>query len=113
MLRIGSDLRTNLLLGAEVIGGVGVRGFAELDLATFERWPIVIRTEVTNQPAGSTGSSTSPDTSTNPGNIGGRGILQLGFKITPDFVIAARGSFEGRTISHAGPGFGGAVGYSW
>jgi hypothetical protein len=113
MVRIGNDLKTNLLLGAEVLGGVGVRGIAELDLATFDRWPIVIRTEVTNQPAGSAPSSSVPGTSTSPGNIGGRGILQLGFKITPDFVVAARGSFEGRTIQHAGPGFGGAVGYSW
>jgi len=31
----------------------------------------------------------------------------------PDLVISARGSYQGRTINHAGPGFGGAVTYQW
>jgi hypothetical protein len=113
LLRIGSDLKTNFLLGGELLGGVGLKGIAQLELATFDRWPILLRTEVTNQPAGSAPASALPGTSTGAGDIGGRGIAQLGFKITPDLVVAARGSFEGRTIQHAGPGFGGAVGYAW
>lgn len=39
--------------------------------------------------------------------------MQAGYRFTPDFTVSARASFEGRTIQHAGPGFGGAVGYTW
>jgi hypothetical protein len=113
LVRIGSDLKTNLVLGGELLGGVGLRGITQLELATFERFPILLRTEVTNQPAGVTATSTDGKTSGSAGSIGGRGIVQVGFKITPDLVVAVRGSFQGRTIQHAGPGFGGAVGYTW
>ncbi len=113
MIRIGSDLGTNLVLGGEILGGLGLRGFTQLELATFERFPILLRSEVTNQPAGVTPGSAPAGTSTGAGDVGGRGIVQVGFKITPDLVIALRGSFEGRTIQHAGPGAGGAVGYTW
>jgi len=113
LLRIGSDQGTNLLIAGEVLGGLGLRGITQLELATFPRVPIVLRTEVTNQPAGTTPDTASPSTSTGAGNVGGRGIVQVGYKFTPEFLVALRGSFQGRTISHAGPGFGGAVGYSW
>jgi hypothetical protein len=113
LLRIGSDQKTNLLLGGELLGGVGVRGITQLELNTFERVPIVLRTEVTNQPAGVTPSAADAKTSGGSGDIGGRGIVQVGFRVVPDLVIAVRGSFQGRTIQHAGPGVGGAVGYQW
>ena len=113
LLRIGSDLGTNLMLGGEILGGVGLRSIVQLELATFDRFPITLRSEVTNQPAGVTQVLPDDGTSGGSGNVGVRGIAQLGFKITPDLVIAARGSFQGRTIQHAGPGVGGAVGYSW
>jgi hypothetical protein len=112
MLRIGSDLKTNLLFGGEFLNGVGLRGITQLELAAFERVPILLRTEVTNQPAG-VSVTPAAHTSTDAGSIGGRGIVQVGLKITPDLVIALRGSFQGRTIQHAGPGFGGGVGYTW
>jgi hypothetical protein len=105
MLRIGSDLGTNLSLSGEILGAVGLRGAAQLELATFPRVPIVLRTEVTNQPAGTTGLAS--------GDVGGRGIVQIGYKFTPSFLVAVRGSFQGRTIQHFGPGVGGAVGYTW
>jgi hypothetical protein len=105
MLRIGSDLGTNLSLSGEILGAVGLRGAAQLELATFARVPIVLRTEVTNQPAGTTGLGS--------GDVGGRGIVQIGYKFTADFLVAVRGSFQGRTIQHFGPGVGGAVGYIW
>jgi len=44
MLRIGNDLGTNLLIAGEVLGGVGLRGIAQLELNTFPRVPIVLRT---------------------------------------------------------------------
>src|SRR5207247_79527 len=51
-VRIGSDRKTNLLLGGELLGGIGLRGMAQLEWNTFRRVPILLRTEVTNQPAG-------------------------------------------------------------
>ena len=108
-VRIGSDLRTNLVLGAEALGAVGARGFAELNLATFNRFPITLRTEVSDQPMGTAGGPGVAGAS----DIGVRGIAQLGFKATEGLLLAVRGSFQGRTIQHAGPGLGGAVSYSW
>lgn len=114
--RIGSDRGTNLLLGGEVLGGVGLRSIIELQLNTFERFPIVLRTEVTNQPAG---ISPSPSRELPAGvaegqsDVAGRGIVQVGFRPVPELTLAVRGSFQGRNINHAGPGVGGFVGYTW
>jgi hypothetical protein len=114
-VRIGSDLETNLVLGGELLGGIGLRSFAQLELNTFRRFPIVLRSEVTNQPAGAGPSEDDlgPNISQGDGEIGARGIAQLGFRIVPQLVVAARGSFQGRTINHAGPGAGLGVGYEW
>lgn len=116
LLRIGSDQGTNLMLGAELLGGVGLRSMVQLELASFERVPILIRTEVTNQPAGASPSreqSGEEGTAQGGGEIGVRGIVQVGYRVVPSLVLAVRGSFQGRTIRHAGPGFGAAVGYTW
>lgn len=115
-LRLGSDLGTNLTLGGEVLGTVGLRGITQLELATFPKFPILLRTEVTNQPAGSTahGRSTSgADASTEQGAIGVRGIAQAGYRIVPQLTVAVRVSYQGRTIHHAGPGIGGGVTTAW
>ena len=100
-VRVGNDLKTNLLVGGEVLGTVGLRGIVELDWRTIPRVPIMARTEVTNQPAG-TG-----------GDIGARAILQGGYEIFEDLTIDARVSYQGRTINHAGPGAGLGVSYQW
>lgn len=115
IFRIGSDRDTNLLCGGELLGGVGLRGFTQLELNTVKKVPILVRTEVTNQPAGGTKSSGSvgPNESTGENEIGVRAIVQAGYRFTPQFVASLRLSFQGRTIDHAGPGFGGAVGYTW
>lgn len=116
LLRIGSDQGTNLLLGGEILGGVGLRSMVQLELASFERVPILIRTEVTNQPAGASPSREQSDeegTAQGGGEVGVRGIVQVGYRVVPSLVLAVRGSFQGRTIRHAGPGFGAAVGYTW
>jgi hypothetical protein len=99
-LRIGNDLGTNLSLGGEVLGSVGQRGIVQLDWRTIPRVPIVLRTEVTTQPASS-------------GDVGARAIAQVGYQLTRELVVAARGSYQGRTINHAGPGAGLAVSYQW
>jgi hypothetical protein len=98
-VRIGSDLGTNLWFGAEGLGGIGVRGITQFEWNAFYRWPIVFRTEVTNEPAG--------------GDIGVRAIAQVGYRILPHLLVSVRGSYQGRTIDHSGPGGGGAVAYAW
>lgn len=115
LFRIGGDRDTNLQLGGEALGTVGVRGIAQLELATFERFPILFRTEVTNQPAGADASAgdIGDPRALGGADVGARGIAQLGFRIVDDLVVHARGSFQGRTIEHAGPGFGGGVSTSW
>ncbi len=123
MVRIGNDQRTNLLFGGELLGGVGMRGIAQLELNVFHDWPMMVRTEVTNQPAGteSTPDTVRPDddgalpedTALDNNDIGARGIVQVGYRIFDPFVVAVRGSYQGRTIKHSGPGFGGALSYSW
>lgn len=114
LIRIGNDRSTNLVLGGEVLGGVGLRSIAELNLEEFERFPIVLRNEVTDQPAGVADSGTAEATSARGENdVGIRVIAQGGFRVTPSFVLSLRGSFQGRNIKHAGPGFGGGVSYSW
>ncbi|MBK8252484.1 MAG: hypothetical protein IPK82_07430 [Polyangiaceae bacterium] len=115
LARIGNDQGTNLKLGGEVLGGIGLRSIIELELNTFPRFPILLRTEVTNQPAGFGGSNPSPlpDTAVGTSDVAGRGIVQLGFRPVPELLLALRGSFQGRNINHAGPGIGGSVGYTW
>jgi hypothetical protein len=116
LFRIGNDQDTNLLLGGELLGGVGLRGFTQLELNTFKKVPILLRTEVTNQPAGYSkppSGSGEPKESTGAGEVGARGIVQVGYRFVPGLTLSARVSFQGRTINHAGPGFGGALGYEW
>jgi hypothetical protein len=115
-VRLGNDRLTNILLGGEVLGGIGLKGIAELQWNTIARVPIVIRTEVTNQPAG-TGPRESlgvtSATSLTRGDVGARAMVQVGYRIVPSLTLAARGSYEGRTIQHAGPGAGLGVTYTW
>jgi hypothetical protein len=97
-----------------VLGSIGLRGITQLELNTFERVPIVLRTEVTNQPAGSSASSDPAlGAASEQGEVGARIIAQVGYRATPALTLAIRGSYQGRTINHAGPGLGGAVSYQW
>jgi len=114
-VRLGNDRLTNLLLGGEVLGGIGTRGIAELQWNTLLRFPIVLRTEVTNQPAGTnpTRSAVSNTVAMDRGDIGARAMVQVGYRIVPELTLALRASYEGRTIQHAGPGAGAGVTYSW
>ena len=50
---------------------------------------------------------------TESGDLGDRAIAQLGYRISPDLTVFVRGSYQGRTINHAGPGAGAGVTYSW
>jgi hypothetical protein len=116
MVRIGNDQQTNLQIGGELLGSVGARGITQLELNTFRRYPIVLRIEVTNQPAGGDVSLDQRDKeglAKGAAEVGGRGIAQVGWRIVDPLVVSVRGSFQGRNINHAGPGFGGAVSYTW
>ena len=123
LLRLGNDRETNLQIGGEVLGSVGLRGITQLELNSFPKVPVLFRTEVTNQPAGVSrrGENVRPDQtgaaqdliSHDQGEVGARAIAQVGYRFLPTLVIAVRGSYQGRTINHAGPGFGGAVSYQW
>jgi hypothetical protein len=116
MVRIGNDQQTNLQIGGELLGSVGARGITQLELNTFPRYPIVLRIEVTNQPAGGDVSDDQIDDENiakGSAEVGGRGIAQVGWRIVDPLVVSVRGSFQGRTINHAGPGLGGAVSYTW
>lgn len=120
-LRIGNDRSTNLLIGGEFLGGIGVRGITQLEWLSIPRVPVLFRTEVTNQPAGvsdysvaTIGSETGQTkVSQESGQIGARVIAQVGYRFTPSLTIALRGSYQGRTINHAGPGGGASISYEW
>jgi hypothetical protein len=117
-MRVGNDRSTNLVFGGEVLGGIGLRGMTELQINPAGNVPIAIRSEVTNQPAGSGANrsedpSLRADQSVAAGDVGVRAIAQVGYRIVPQFVLAVRASYQGRTISHAGPGVGGAAEFQW
>ena len=116
-VRLGNDLNTNLMLGGEVLGGIGLRGIAQLELKQFERFPITLRSEVTNQPAGvsihESNSLTGYSTIRDASDVGVRIIGQVGYRVLPTLTLALRGSYQGRTINHAGPGGGAAVIYTF
>lgn len=112
-VRVGSDLGTNLLLGGEILGGVGLRTIAQLELNVFERFPIVVRAETTNQPAGGSPSPDDEGAALGESARGTRTILQVGYRIIPELAVSVRGSMQGRTINHAGPGVGGGVSLRW
>jgi hypothetical protein len=111
--RVGSDLGTNLLLGGEILGGVGLRTIAQLELNVFERVPIVIRAETTNQPAGGAPDPDDKGVALGDSERGTRTILQVGYRVLPALAVSIRGSVQGRTINHAGPGMGGGLSLRW
>jgi hypothetical protein len=130
-VRIGNDRKTNLLIGGEFLGGVGLRGITQFELKVFPRFPILFRSEVTNQPAGVAPSkvkiaelSKDPrNLSTGESDLGVRAIHQLGWRAIPSpadggkgsvgMTFFVRGSYQGRTINHAGPGVGAGAQVEW
>jgi hypothetical protein len=122
-VRLGNDKATNLMIGGEFLGGIGLRGITQIELNMFPRFPIMVRTEVTNQPAGVSQSSSElagqkdPVTGKLPSgaaaDVGVRAIVQFGFRQTKNFAWYLRGSYQGRNIIHSGPGAGMGVTFSW
>jgi hypothetical protein len=112
-IRIGNDRRTNIMVGGEILGGIGLRGITQIEWSLHPRVPVTLRSEVTNQPAGVARAGSGPTASAGQGEVGVRSIVQVGYRLTPHLVVAGRGSFQARTINHAGPGGGAAVIYEW
>lgn len=112
-LRIGNDRRSNLSLGGEILGGIGLRGIAQFELKTLSRVPLMLRTEVSNQPTGLGESSGGPFASPGAENVSARMIAQAGYQLTSSLTLSGRVSYQGRNINHAGPGAGAAVSYEW
>jgi hypothetical protein len=113
-LRIGSDRATNLSFGGEIIGGVGLRGITELQLNPLGRFPVLVRSEVTNQPAGVSGTNSASTTlSSGVSDVGVRAIVQVGYRPFESLLVGVRGSYQGRTINHSGPGVGAVMEYRW
>ncbi len=117
--RIGNDKRTNMQLGGEFLGGIGVRGIAQLELAAFPKIPLMFRTEVTNQPAGTSAPrGVSVDALGRPlaletADLGVRFLGQVGYRFAPEFTLHVRASYQGRDINHMGPGFGAGATVAW
>jgi hypothetical protein len=116
-VRIGNDRRTNLLVAGEILGEIGLRASVQLEFNQFHRVPLMFRSEVTNQPVGTPTEEPSSDGSLSgvrpAGEVGVRLVAQAGYRVLPELVVALRGSYQGRTIRHAGPGGGAALTYHW
>jgi hypothetical protein len=102
---------------------VGLRGITQIELRSIPRFLLLFRTEVTNQPTGTRSRNeielgappapTAPTLAEDVGDVGARAIAEVGYELWPELVISVRGSYQGRTIRHAGPGAGGGVKYRW
>ena len=120
LVRIGNDRKTNLMVGGEFLGGIGLKGITQVELAPAGRTPVTLRVEVTDQPAGAGAPAPlfevgpdEPRTSDGVSEVGVRAIAQVGYRVVDDLIVAARVSFQGRTINHSGPGAGAALSYTW
>lgn len=121
-VRLGNDKSTNILIGGEFLGGIGLRGITQVELNMFPRFPMLVRTEVTNQPAGVTPSASALEKqrdsngalpAAGQADLGIRAIAQLGFRQSKHLTWTVRLSGQGRTINHFGLGAGMGVIASW
>jgi hypothetical protein len=99
-IRIGEERGTNLVLAGETIPELGQRAFIGLTWVAIERWPMTAEVHVTDQPV-------------NSDELAVRGVFEVGFEATDDVALAARLSYQGRTIDHAGFGAGLAATFDW
>ena len=109
--RIGSDKQTNLCSAASPRRHRPAQHHPAR--AHTERVPILLRSEVTNQPAGKS-ADVDGDRAIRlaRGDVGparrvGAARSASSAIASSRVTLAARGSYQGRTINHAGPGSGG------
>ncbi len=99
-VRIGRARGTHLILAGESTPEIGQRAFVGLTLGLLEKFPLAFEVHVTDQPV-------------NTDELGVRAVFELGYRPTEVFALAARASYQGRTIDHAGPGLGLAATFDW
>lgn len=98
-VRIGRDMGTHLVLAGQAVPEVGNRAFVRLNLGLSERFPLAFEVHVTDQPVGE--------------GLGVRVVAEAGARITDAFALAARISYQGRTIEHTGFGSGLSLTFDW
>ena len=99
-VRIGYELRTNLVLGGDVLAEVGQKAFFALNFHPHARVPMLAQGEVFNQSVAS-------------GDPMFRVVAQVGWRATPWFTVAARGSYQLRNIQNGGFGAGLSTTFDW
>lgn len=99
-LRIGEELKTNLILGGDIFNQIGQRAFFALNLDVHRRVPLLVQGEVFNQ-------------SFSGGDPMFRFIAQAGVRVTRWFTVAARGSYQLRNIQNGGFGGGLSTTFDW
>jgi hypothetical protein len=99
-VRLGAPEGTRLVVAGELLPEIGQRAFLALYWDVIERLPMAAEVQVTDQPV-------------NSDELGVRLIYELGWRITPQLVVALRPSYQLRTIKHAGPGIGLAAAFDW
>jgi hypothetical protein len=99
-MRLGAPEGTRLMLAGELLPEIGQRAFLALYWDVIARLPMAAEVQVTDQPVDSD-------------ELGVRLIYELGWRITPQLMVALRPSYQLRTIKHAGPGIGLAASFDW
>ena len=99
-VRIGEELKTNLVASGAVLQRIGYEARLALEINVFKRVPINLEGLVTNYPV-------------NDSHPGLRIVLGTGFRLTDWLAILARGSWNARTIKHTGFGGGASLALSW
>jgi hypothetical protein len=99
-LRIGPEQGTNLVIAGETIPELGQRAFLGLNWEAIEGLPMGAEVHVTDQPV-------------NSNELAVRGVFETGLRLTEAWTLSTRVSYQGRTIDHAGFGFGLAATFDW
>ncbi len=99
-LRFGEERGVHLVVGGDVLSAIGQRAFIDFIFRPLPRLPMGAFTEVTNF-------------AYDMGDPAFRLGLQIGYQFTDWFSLAARVSYQARTIVHAGPGAGLAATFDW
>ena len=99
-VRLGAPEGTRLVLSGELLPEIGQRAFLALYWDVIARLPMAAEVQVTDQPVDSD-------------ELGVRLVYELGWRVTPQLMIALRPSYQLRTIKHAGPGIGLAASFDW
>ncbi len=99
-IRLGRGDGTNFVLAGETVPDLGQRAFVALAWRRFETFPMTGEVHVTDQPVDAE-------------ELAVRLVYELGVRPSDVFAVAARVSYQGRTIDHSGFGGGLAATFDW